>query len=266
MENNFEIVERDLDSYPCPTPEELRCLLESFDYYDKYRVILELMALSGARTKEALKAKMQEFSTDYIFWKYRIAKPRRVVRFDKETNTAKIIKEYKVRTVELPVWFAEKLRNYTSINRYSIDAGYLFYCRHHDTPHISYGQLNNILSKRRRKLHLTRVWKVVLKHSKHKREQYNTQKWYAVCLHGIRRFYVSEMFEACVIHGVQNALVMVGKMLGHERPMHTTSLYLSPRSATKFMPKVYDPDFMTKKDDGLKHQYMGDRGAVSASA
>lgn len=41
--DNIIIVERDLDNFPCPTEDELSKLFDSFDYFDKYRMVLELM-------------------------------------------------------------------------------------------------------------------------------------------------------------------------------------------------------------------------------
>lgn len=263
MPENIIIVERDLDSFPCPYPEELRKLLDSFDYYDKYRVLFELATLTGARVGEITKAKMQEFDKQFTIWKYRIQKPLITIRYDEMTDEVTVVKDYKVRSVQLPPWFSEKLRNYFDLNRHCMDAGYLFYNRHHDRPHITVGQVSNMMSKKRQRLGLTRFWKVVAKQTKHKKPQYKKQVWYAISPHGFRRFYVSEMFQMLVKHGVQNALVMVGKLLGHSRPMHTTSLYLSPRVALADVPKVYDPDFLEKENKVL-HSHALDHGQIAA--
>lgn len=252
MQNNVIIVERDLDNYPCPTTEELKTLFESMDWFDKYRVLYELMTLTGPRVSEAVKARVQDFSEDFTLWKYRINKPLVTIKYDQKKNETWTVADYKVRTVQLPDWFAKKLKDYFEINKYSIDAGYLFYNRKHHGPYISPGQARSFLKRKCRKLGLTREWKTVIKMSDSDLPQHNKQIWQAVSLHGFRRFYVSEMFERLVEHGVENALTMIGKLLGHSRPMRTTSVYLSPRAATKHIPKTYDPDFMQKKPKQTK--------------
>jgi integrase len=247
--NEIIIIERDLDNFPCPTEEEIKSYLDSFDYYNKIRVLSELMLITGCRIGEAVKAKVQDFSKDYTLWKYRVQKPLITIKYDEEKNTVFTVVDYKTRSVQIPPWFAQKLNDYFEINKYSIDAGFLFFSRNHSAPHISTAQVRDTLRKKRQQLGILRQWKHVVKIcEKSDKEQYHRQNWYALSCHGFRRFYVSVMFNKLVDHGVDNALVMIGKMLGHSRPMHTTSIYLSPRAAMNKCPKVYDPDFISKKE------------------
>lgn len=245
MVNNLVIIERDLNNFPCPTIEEMTRFLSDFDYFDKFRVLFELQTLSGARIGEIIKAKVQEFSDDFSIWKYRIQKPTITIKYSVIDGDYSTVLDYKVRQVQLPPWFASKLKQYFEINKYSIDAGYLFYNRNHCSPHISRAQCMNILVKKRRKLGLNRVWKEVLKQNK-KTGKITRQKWFCIATHSFRRFYITEMYDKMVRYGVDNALVMVGKMLGHETPMKTTSLYLSPRIVSGRAPKIYDPEFLEK--------------------
>lgn len=243
--DNIYIVERDLDSFPCPTEEELKTLITSFDYYDKYRVLIELMVLTGARVGEIVKAKYTEFTEDFSIWKYKIQKPIITIKYNTTTNETLTVVDYKVRTVQLPDWFAEKMKNYFEINKLSISAGFLFYSRNHKLPYISTAQVRAMFVKKRKSLNLNRLWKIVVKNSTHIREQYNQQNWYALSPHGLRRYYVSEMFIKLMKHGVQNALTMIGKLLGHTKPLHTTNIYLSPRVVKDILPTTYDPELFS---------------------
>ena len=241
MDEETTIIERDLDNFPCPTEEELKKFLNDFHYLNKSRIAFELMILTGARVGEVVKANIDQFGEDLSYWKYRIQKPLITIVYDKKKDKVNIIKDYKVRTVQLPQFFQEKLKTYIERNKYSMDLGYLFYTRLHKTPHILPSQLRTVLVKKRRKLNLKRIWKIVVK------ENGDIQQWYTLSCHSLRRWYVSEMFNKLVKHGVQNALTMIGKMLGHSLPLKTTSLYLSPRAVSKFIPKTYDPEFLQEK-------------------
>lgn len=227
------IIERDLDNYPCPTVEEMIKFIKSFEYLDKYRICFELMTVTGARVGEAVKARLREFDEDFTIWKYRIQKPK--ISLTKKLTVI----DYKVRTVKLPEWYSEKLRQYFEENKHAMDRGFLFYNRNHDKPHVTTGQLRNILVKKRRSLKLERVWKIVA------REGANPIIYKALSSHSFRRFYVSSKFnEVAKDHGIDNALVIVGKLLGHSDPLKTTSLYLSPRFALEGINTEMKADYL----------------------
>lgn len=231
--NNLMIIERDLDNYPCPTVEELTKFIQSFEYLDKYRLCFELMTVTGARVGEIVRARLNEFDENFTIWKYRIQKP-------KITLTSKhTLMDYKVRTVQLPEWFSKKLKQYFEEHKYAMDRGFLFYNKRHDKNHITTGHLRCILVKKRRTLKLERIWKIVT------REGMPPIIYKALSCHSFRRFYVSSKFnEISKDHGIDNALVIVGKLLGHTDPLKTTSLYLSPRFALEGINTEFKADFL----------------------
>lgn len=251
--NEVIIMEKDLDNFPCPTSEELEILLNAFDMFNKYRVLFELMTLTGARIGEATRAKVQEFSEDFSTWKYRIQKPTMTIKYSERTGEHRTVIDVKVRTVQLPSWYAEKLRNYFELNRHSMNCGYIFPSRQHDKPFLTPQASRDMLARKRKSLGLQRIWKVVHKENK-KTGKLTKQIWYCIANHSFRRFYITELYSQFLNNGVDNALVLVGKIIGHSRPMKTTSLYLSPRVAHERIPKVYDPEFLEKIQNAKPRQ------------
>jgi integrase len=214
QEHEIIVVEKDLDNFPCPTDKEFLILMDSYHRLDIYRIIILIMAFCGLRVSEACALNRHQFNEDYTEFKYRINKPKSII-----TQTTTQV-TYKVRKVIVPNWLAKDISDYVQLNE-PLRNGYLFPSYYRKNPHIQGSAVRNHLVSKRRQLGLTRVWKVVLFANGKK------QNHYAISPHSFRRFYISKMFMKYYDKGIDNALVKVGKILGHERPLRTTSIYLA---------------------------------------